>query len=240
MAEDIFDFWAGIPDDARVHPADAEVFERQPGWPKGEERPGERPNHNFNLDCLPIGFFGPLRTAKVVLLFLSPGYDDFDTAHAQSVAGRTYYREQRGGLRRLPSQSDHEGAHRWWMRVVRQFSPDPVALADQIAILNIGAYHSRKFHDWHMLTALQSSRVALDHAQQVLFPQAEAGERIVVCLRSARLWGLSRGEDGKGRQFGKALFVPSCTPGGMMHHGEVRLATIAAVRDAVGLDASAR
>ncbi|MGU3285027.1 MULTISPECIES: hypothetical protein [unclassified Methylobacterium] len=235
MTVDIFEFWSRIADDAFVHPDDAAVFERQPGWPKEEERLGERPNHNFNLDCLPIGFFGPLRTAKVVLLFLSPGYDPFDTRHAQTPEGRAYYREQRAGLRDLPSVTDHEGAHLWWTRVVRQFDAKPEALADRIAILNIGAYHSRKFHDWHLLTALQSSRVALDHAQRVLFPQAEAGERVVVCLRSARLWGLSRGQDDKGSQLGQSLFVPSCTPGGMMHHGEVRIATIAAVRAALEL-----
>jgi hypothetical protein len=233
MTTNIFEFWSGIADDAFIHPSDAAVFARQPGWPKEVARHGERPNHNFNLDCLPIGFFGPLRTAKVVLLFLSPGYDEYDTRHAQMAEGRAYYREQRGGLRSLPSSADHKGAHEWWTKVVRQFDDKPEALANQIAFLNIGAYHSRKFHDWHLLTALHSSRVALDHAQQALFPQAEAGERVVVCLRSARLWGLSRGQDDKGSQFGRSLFVPSCTPGGMMHHGDVRMATVAAVREAL-------
>ena len=69
--------------------------------------------------------------------------------------------------------------------------------------------HDAKFNDWHMLTALASSRAALDGAQSVLFPQAERAERVVVCLRAARVWGLSRGEDGKAQVHGKSLFVPT-------------------------------
>jgi hypothetical protein len=59
---------------------------------------------------------------------------------------------------------------------------------DKIAFLNVDAYHSEKFGDWHMLTALPSSRMALDWAQFELFGQAEEGKRVVVCLRSAQLW----------------------------------------------------
>ena len=45
----IFDFWRGCPDDATVHPADANVFDRV------ESR--------FKRGCLPIAYSGPLRTA---------------------------------------------------------------------------------------------------------------------------------------------------------------------------------
>jgi hypothetical protein len=216
LSTDIFDFWAQIKDDACVHPADAPVLDRL-----GSQ-------HKFALDCLPIGFFGPLRTAKVVLLFLSPGLSPIDPVHPHTVEGRAYYRSQRDGRGRLPSEVDHLPAYKWWVRVVRQFHPEPEVLADRIAILNIGAYHSTKFHDWHTLAALPSSRVALDHAQQVLFPEAEAGSRVVVCLRSARYWGLSRP-----RRYDQSLFAPPCTPGGMMHHGDLRTSTIAAVRSAL-------
>jgi hypothetical protein len=72
---------------------------------------------------------------------------------------------------------------------VRQFGVNPDSAVDKIAFLNIDAYHSEKFGDWHMLTALPSSRMALDWAQFELFGQAEEGKRVVVvCLRSAQLW----------------------------------------------------
>ena len=215
MSRDIFEFWSTVPDDAFVHPADKDVVERVPS--------------KFAKDCLPIAFVGPLRTAPIVLLFLSPRYTEFDSKHARSTAGHNHYRRQRSGRAALPSRAEHEPGYEWWSRVVRQFSVEPKSVADKVAILNIGAYHSAKFHDWHMLTALPSSRVTLDWAQFVLFPQAEAGERVVVCLRSSRLWGLSKGE-----RYGMSLFVPPCTPSGIMHHVPMRKIVTTAVQAKLG------
>lgn len=203
MPTDIFDFWAGCPDDAHEHPADAKVFSRV--------------KHHFELDCLPIAFTGPLRTAPVVLLFLSPGYDEYDTDLAHTKEGQDWYRTQRIGIAPWPNHNEHEPAWNWWSRIVRQFDVKPEAVRDKIAVLNIGAYHSRKFHDWHMLTALPSSRVSMDWAQGVLFPEAEAGKRFVICLRSAKLWGLRKGECNGG-----TLYAPDHGRNGIMHHGTLR------------------
>ncbi|MEJ0044549.1 MAG: hypothetical protein WDM81_21040 [Rhizomicrobium sp.] len=81
MTTDIFDFWAQIGADEHVHPADEEVFRRVP-------------NHGFELGALPGCFMGPLRTAPIVLLFLSPGLADSDNPtpslidwHARSRLG---------------------------------------------------------------------------------------------------------------------------------------------------------
>lgn len=211
MNEDIFQFWSRIPDGTFAHPDDRQVLKRV--------------SHRFELDCLPIGFVGPLRTASLVLLFLSPGYTAFDRQHASEDAGRAWYRGQRSGSAPLPKEAEHAPAYRWWSRVVRQFGFDPDSKANKIAVLNIGAYHSEKFHDWHMLTALPSSRVALHWAQTQLFPAAEKGDRLVVCLRSARLWGLARGQS-----YGQSLFAPDCTPGGIMHRGPLREVVVAAAQ----------
>jgi hypothetical protein len=56
---DIFDFWAPVGRADRVHPDDKKVLERV--------------KHDFDLTCLPACCGGPLLTAKVVLLYLSPG-----------------------------------------------------------------------------------------------------------------------------------------------------------------------
>ena len=65
---DIFEFWAQIKRGQLIHPADAPVFARM-----------DAEKHGFQLHCLPTCFNGRLKTAPVVLLFLSPGYDeDFD------------------------------------------------------------------------------------------------------------------------------------------------------------------
>jgi hypothetical protein len=61
---DIFEFWSRIKRGEQVHPADKEVFDRM-----------DPERHGFELDCLPACFAGRLKTASVILLYLSPGYD---------------------------------------------------------------------------------------------------------------------------------------------------------------------
>jgi hypothetical protein len=199
MREDIFDFWSRIPDDATIHPDDIHVFERAPT--------------KFELDCLPTAFTGPLRTAPIVLLFLSPGFEESDRQHARSEQGRLWYKEQRSGIGLLPTRENHESAWRWWTKTVRQFGVETDKFQDKLAILDMGAYHSRSFNDWPMLSALPSSRVAVNWAQKVLFPAAEAGERVVICMRSAAWWGL-----GNQARYGKSLFAPATNRRGHMQH----------------------
>ncbi len=62
MPTDIFDFWSQIGPKDRCHPADKEVFRRL-----GKE------GHGFNLRGLPACYMGPLKSAPIVLLYLSPG-----------------------------------------------------------------------------------------------------------------------------------------------------------------------
>ena len=215
MSRDIFDFWAACPDDARVHPADAEVFGRV--------------EHGFETGCLPIAFTGPLRTAPVVLLFLSPGFDAFDLEHAKTPEGVAWYRDQRTGTAPLPTHEQHGPAWKWWTKIVKQFGVEPEAAWNKVAILNIGAYHSKSFHDWHMLTALPSSRMTMDWAQSILFPEAEAKKRVVVCLRSAKLWGLRKGENNGG-----TLYAPKHGRSGLMDKGPLREEISAEVRKRIG------
>jgi hypothetical protein len=82
---------------------------------------------------------------------------------------------------------------------------DYETVKNKIALLNIGAYHSADVRSFGSLLALPSSRVSLGWAQEVLFPDAEAGKRVVICMRSASCWGLERG-----RKYGKSLFAPDC------------------------------
>jgi len=60
---DIFKFWSQIERGAHIHPDDAHIFARLSAR-----------KHGFDLTCLPAAFAGPLKTAKVVLLFWSPGF----------------------------------------------------------------------------------------------------------------------------------------------------------------------
>lgn len=206
---DIFDFWAQIGPADHLHPADGESFIRNP-------------NHGFDHRGLPGSFMGPLRTAPVVLLYLSPGADD--GADAGAVTNQRRQKRMRAGNEPLPSPSDNEATWRWWKSRTDCFGEDWNFLRTRVAFLNIGAYHSKEVKDVRLLMTLPSSRVTLDWANRTLFPEAIAGERVVVCMRSQRLWGLNSGRTGKW------LFAPAVTRGGHMHHGSMREEVITAVK----------
>ena len=215
MGTDIFEFWSQIKPSETVHPDDRDVLSRV--------------RNGFDLSCLPACFMGPLRSAPVVLLYLSPGLSKQDYVDAKSKRGRQRYVSQRGGRALLPDMNEHTKAWRWWSSRCKHFGSNEL-LRGKVAVLNIGAYHSKSFHDWGLLAALPSSRISIQWAQNVLFPQATAGKRVVVCLRAARFWGLQ-----EGKKYGRALFVPFVTRGGHMKKGKLRDEVIQAVRRKMAL-----
>ena len=191
---DIFEFWSQIKRGETVHPADREVFARI-----------NPEKHGFQLDCLPASYGGKLKTAPVVFLFSSPGYSAFDLEDAQSEQGKEYY------LRRWTGEEpfrDHGPGKAWLLSRTKIYAPYEIA-RHYVATLNIGAYHSKDVKDYASLLALPSSRISLSWAQDVLFPQAERGERIVVCMRSEARWGLETD-----RRYGESLFAPLVNRGG--------------------------
>lgn len=214
-------FWDGIPADARWHPADRLVLERSP--------------HSLKLCALPNPFFGPLATAPVALLYLNPAFNDEHERDAGCPEKHAYYLRQRSGNGLLPTSSDLKSTHDWLAGKIAQFGRAsderfaPDQLRDRLAVVNLCAYRSVSFSDRHMLAALPSSRVILDWAQATLFPQAEREERVVVCLRAAKYWGLG-GDKMRGH-----LFAPDTNRSGMMTHGAERKQVVAHVRAALNL-----
>src|SRR4051794_13275778 len=76
---EIFEFWSRIERGARIHPDDIKIFERM-----------DAERHGFQLQCLPGCFAGKLKSAPIVLLFLSPGFSAADVDDANSNAGKDY------------------------------------------------------------------------------------------------------------------------------------------------------
>jgi hypothetical protein len=210
--EEIFDFWARIGPDDHVHPADHDVFERLAS-----------DGHKFDHRSLPGCFMGPLRTASVVLLFMSPGFSEEDATFAGSKEGRDFNARNRTGHEPLPPTSVPGGT--WWRQRTACFGVADYTLSKNVAVLNIGAYHSKEMLDPELLAALPSSRVCLDWAQSRLFPEAERGERVVICLRAAKFWGLR-----PGKIYGKSLYAPLVNRGGHMLRGDGRDAVVSTVR----------
>ena len=215
MRRDLFDFWAEVPGDATQHPADIDTLART--------------KHGFDLRCLPSNVDGRLKTAPVVLLFVNPGMNDVDLQEAECHKAHEKYSQMRSGTRPLRGKDDPSRAFAWLEPLTRDFGSWSI-VRDNVAVLNIAAYHSRAFKSPHMLAALPSCRVCLDWAQSVLFPQAVTGERIVICLRSAAYWGLRHPTD---RRFGEGLFAPLTSRGGQMHRGDERDMIVCAVRKAL-------
>jgi hypothetical protein len=157
---------------------------------------------------------GVIGTAPVVLLYLSPGFADADVRIARTIEGQEHYLRQRMGKQGL--EDDFNPAAARWRKARLRWLGEPI-VNERVAIANIDAYHSKAFTDHHILAALPSSQAMLDWAQAVLFPQAERGERMVVCMRAANFWGLEAG-----RRYGKSLFSPHTTRGGHMKRGRLR------------------
>lgn len=215
MSTDIFDFWSHVKREDRVHPADRDVLDRV--------------EHGFDLRCLPSCFMGPLKTANVVLLYLSPGFGDGDLEEAASERGQLRYHQMRTGTQPLPGPDDHRGGWIWWESRTKSFG-DWQALRDKVAVLNIGCYHSKNFSDEPLLAALPSSRACLDWAQSALFPEAINGNRMIICLRSAKFWGLTRN-----KKFGKSLYAPPVTRSGHMMTSEMQREIVREVATRCGI-----
>jgi hypothetical protein len=220
LSQDIFEFWSQIDRGAHIHPADRRVFDRI--------RPEK---HGFRLDCLPACFSGRLRDAPVVLLYLSPGFSKQDVLDAKSDEVKDYYAKRWKGYE--PMREMGPGVN--WMKSRTKLFGSFEAIRYKIAVLNIGAYHSTNVSSFASLLALPSSRVSLGWAQDVLFPDAEAGKRVVICMRSAAYWGLEQGRRHEG-----SLFAPMVNRSGHLLKNSENRRLVDVVHDRLGQAAAAR
>jgi hypothetical protein len=215
VSHDIFEFWSQIDRGEHIHPADKRVFDRM--------RPEK---HGFRLDCLPACFGGRLRDAPIVLLYLSPGFSEQDIGDAKTNEGKDYYARRWKGYE--PMREIGSGKSSWMSSRTKLFG-DFETVKDKIALLNIGAYHSVDLRSFAALLSLPSSRVSLGWAQDVLFPDAEAGKRIVICMRSAAYWGLEQGLKYRG-----SLFAPMVNRSGHLLNNDENHRLVSVVQNRLG------
>ena len=205
---DIFEFWDGYQLGERIHRSDKPVFDDL------------RTRHGLDLNCLPVPFYGPLKTAPIVFLYLNPGLSKLDLEQAKSNDGQKRRYESLKGLTPL-SELRVNLEKSWWVDKAAFLEIPTKKLLDKIAVLQLCAYHSKEFKDGSLIAALPSSRVAISWAQEKLFADARTGERAVICLRSPSYWGLAKGESYDG-----ALFAPLTT-----RNGHIR--KLGGVRDSI-------
>lgn len=211
---DIFEFWKEVGPSEKVHPADREILFNAP--------------NKFDLDCLPTPFYGPLRTAPIVLLYTNPGHSDKDKKAGSDPSEQQFYFRQRQGNEWLRDQRGLTEKS-WWVSRTKRICADPEYLRSRVAVLELCPYHSSSFVDAKMARTLPSYQTALGWAHQYLFPMARARERVVICLRAAKRWGLQRNaSDG-------FLFAPGVNRSGHMLSQD-RDVIIQTARKIIGLD----
>lgn len=212
---DIFDFWKGVGPQVKVHPSDEPIFKQA-----GSSDP-------FKLECLPTPFYGPLRTASVVLLYSNPGFSQKDVEAGNDPSEQGFYHKQRQGNESLRSQIGLTKKS-WWVSRTKRICADPEFLRSRLAVLELCPYHSTEFKNVKLVKQLPSYNVALNWAHSELFPRARAKQIVVICLRAAKHWRLQENSnDG-------FLFVPKVNRSGhMLKDG--REVVISAARQILGL-----
>jgi hypothetical protein len=215
--EDFLQFWAKAIPSLQIHPDDAVALKAN--------------RHTLALDALVGPFMGPVRTAPVVLLTLNGGINGVERDEAKIPATRELMARNLAGDAPLPTFASNPGGREWTERRLAQFGLSYKVASLKVAFVNLIPYRSREgAKDLHMLERLESARLVRAWAHDTLFREAEVGKRVVVCLRSARAWGLELDT-----QRGLSLFTPKFNRAGFMLHGPMREKVSIAVRRAVGL-----
>jgi hypothetical protein len=207
--ETVLQHWMkATPDHLHIHPDDAVALRSN--------------SHAFELDTLVGPWMGPIRTAEVVLLYLNPGVNRAGTGEevmaAQDSDVRAEMIQNLHGSAPLPSFKSNPKGYKWTTEKLEQFGVSYAAASSKVAFLNLMPYRSDDgSKDAHMRKRLKSSLLMLEWAQDTLFPEARSGKRVVVCMRSARLWGLQNGQ-----RYGEALYAPETNRSGYILHRPTR------------------
>jgi hypothetical protein len=181
---DLVQFWAQC-DNLQAHPADAAMLQSR--------------THNFGRDPIIGPWMGPIHTAPVVLLTLNGSLAGTgEEAAAMKVqSAREEMARTLQGRAPLYSFQYNPAGRIWTDKRLGAFGLTYQIAADKVAFINLMAYKSRNGADdlyKYGMDALPSTQYLLRWTRDTLFPEAEAGKRVVVCLMSAIRWGLTPGQ----------------------------------------------
>jgi hypothetical protein len=222
--QDLFQFWAGAKKtNFMVHPADEPVLRKYAR------------SYQFPLDTLVGPFMGPARNAPIILLYANGGRSAEDLAPSWIEAQLQSYADHLSGEALLPLFEAHPPARRWTEGRIKPLGIPYGEARKQIAFLNIVPYKTQDTSGWSrkafrdLIEELPSVGIMRHWLHDVLIPEAIAEKRLVVCLRSAGLWGLEPGEPRRG-----GLFTPRPNRGGFVPDAD-RPAIREFIRDRLGI-----
>ena len=138
----------------------------------------------------PGPFFGPLKTAKVILCYGNPGIDDPSVSAITSPASHEILINQLSGESEYPHILS--GWRQWFSQKANSLFDGNIELAGKnVAIFNLIPYASKNMdHISKIANCLPSVWAAQDHLRKILIPKAKAGKILLVMCRSSNLWGL--------------------------------------------------
>ena len=226
MNKDLFEFWAEAKQtNFEIHPEDIPALERF------KSRYGSA----FPLDTLVGPLMGRARDAPIVLLYANGRRSPEDYDPEWKARLLPDYANQLSGGCPLPEFIGHP-ARGWIEKMIKSFGLDYSAAREKIAFLNIVPYKTLDISGWgrrpfdELLNELPSVRAMRHWVGGTLIPEAIAGKRLVVCLRSARLWGLRSGDSPNG-----GLFTPTIIRSGVVPLAD-RPAIHEFMRDRLGIN----
>lgn len=180
-ADDLVAFWSRL-GTAHVHLDDAAQVSRS----------------GFALDLHPVPWAGPVRPARMYLLFLNPGLSGDEAAEEAGPAFAQAPRANLAGDQPYPyllgAHATHPG-YRW----ARQTFGADIAEADApgICVLQLVPYHSEKGGVARSVASTLPSALAIRRfVHEGVLPRVRAGQAGLVVARSAKLWGKTTEEPG--------------------------------------------
>ena len=144
----------------------------------------------FEFGLPPGPFFGPLKTAKIVLCYANPSCDESTAEVVASTALKEQLFAQLDGLQSYPYQIP--GWNKWFKPVANSLFDGNCELASKhISVFNLVPYASTNMDQVQSFaTSLPSVWAAQEYLRRTLIPQALREEILLVMCRSSQLWGL--------------------------------------------------
>jgi len=177
----LVEYWSAL-DRQTVHPDDRATL-------------SQLPHGQFAVDLQPLPWNGPLRSARVYILFLNPGLKPTDHEWERLPEVRKALRlNLKGDSPYLYLQSEfiNRPGNEWTRRHFGRDIGD--AQADKICVVQLVAYHSENNKGDKVNGAardLPSSRESLRFVHDWLVPHAKAGKIGLIVVRAAKQWKLS-------------------------------------------------
>jgi hypothetical protein len=178
---------------------------------------GSRSDKRLHLGLIPVPYVGSLERAHIFILMLNPGlrpsnyyfeYND-NVAEFRDLLFRNLYQETAYDSYPFfhldPYCAGYPGSRYWLGKLGKlareladtrqiRYQEALKILSQEIVTLQLIPYHSASFGAGALLNKLESTRLMKEYVHNVLVPQAERGEILLIIARRVKDWGLEKHE----------------------------------------------